>query len=80
MATIRHQVYADLDSGFEDAMRRSARVMDAFATGADLREGVASFVERRPPSFAALTPEFDPKLVTGGTTSGTRLTLTEALT
>jgi enoyl-CoA hydratase/carnithine racemase len=80
IATIRHQVYSDLDSGFEDAMRRSARVMDAFASSADMREGVASFVERRAPSFAPLPDDFDPEQVTGGVTPGARLTVTEALT
>jgi enoyl-CoA hydratase/carnithine racemase len=80
MATIRHQVYTDLDAGFEDAMRRSARVMHAFATSADMREGVASFVERRPPAFAALPDEFDPERVTGARTPGARLTVAEALT
>ena len=79
MATIRHQIYADLDAGFEDAMRRSARVMHAFATSADMREGVASFVERRPAVFAPLADDFDPEQVTGGVTPGARMTVTEAL-
>jgi enoyl-CoA hydratase/carnithine racemase len=80
MAAIRHQVYADLESGFEDGMRRSARVMVEFAGKPDMQEGVASFVERRPPRFAALADDFDPEQVTGTETAGARLTLTEALT
>jgi enoyl-CoA hydratase/carnithine racemase len=80
MATIRHQVYADLDSGFEAAMRRSARVMDTLATGPDMREGIASFVERRTPSFPPLPDDFDPEAVTGAQTPGARQTLTQALT
>jgi enoyl-CoA hydratase/carnithine racemase len=79
MATIRHQVYTDLDAGFEDAMRRSARVMDEFASRPDLREGVASFVERRPPNFEPLPDDFDPAHVTGTPTPGGLLTLSEIL-
>ena len=79
MATIRHQVYTDLDSGFEDAMRRSARVMDEFATRPDLREGVASFVERRAANFEPLPDDLDPAHVTGTPTPGGLLTLSEIL-
>jgi enoyl-CoA hydratase/carnithine racemase len=79
MAAIRHQVYTDLDSGFEPALRRSARVMAEFAGRPDMREGVASFVERRPPNFPALPADFDPEAVTGAETPGARQTLTEAL-
>jgi enoyl-CoA hydratase/carnithine racemase len=79
MATIRYQVNTDLDAGFEDAMRRSARVMDEFASRPDLREGVASFVERRPPNFEPLPDDFDPAHVTGTPTPGGLLTLSEIL-
>ena len=51
MAVIRHQVLADLDASFEEACRRSYAVMEVLNSGADIAEGVASFVQKRPPAF-----------------------------
>jgi enoyl-CoA hydratase/carnithine racemase len=79
VAVIRHQVLADLDVGFEEAMFRSARVMGALNGGKDMAEGVASFVEKRPASFPPLADDFRPEEVTGATTPGGRLTLSDLL-
>jgi enoyl-CoA hydratase/carnithine racemase len=54
MATMKRQVYADLERGLPDALADANRLMvDSFAAP-DFGEGVASFVERREPRFAAL--------------------------
>jgi enoyl-CoA hydratase/carnithine racemase len=79
VALIKHQVLADLDVGFEQAMLRSARVMGALNGGADVAEGVASFREKRPPSFAPLGVDLDPEEVTRSVTPGARLTVPELL-
>jgi enoyl-CoA hydratase/carnithine racemase len=54
MATIRRQLraYRSLDLGA--AVADSDRLMRESTTGADFTEGVASFLEARPPSFAPL--------------------------
>jgi enoyl-CoA hydratase/carnithine racemase len=54
MATIKRQVYAALDQALPDALADADRLMFASFTAADFVEGVASFVERRDPRFAAL--------------------------
>ena len=54
MATIKRQVYSDLHGELDEALERANLLMaDSFA-GPDVAEGVASFLERRPPRFAAL--------------------------
>jgi enoyl-CoA hydratase/carnithine racemase len=55
MATMKRQVYADLDRGLEDALARADQLMLESFSAADFVEGVASFVERRDPAFAPLT-------------------------
>jgi enoyl-CoA hydratase/carnithine racemase len=54
MATMKRQVYADLERGIEDATARADRLMLESFMAPDFVEGVQSFVERRDPSFAAL--------------------------
>jgi Enoyl-CoA hydratase/carnithine racemase len=54
MAVIAGQVLDELDAPFGDALARSYEHVDRFIGGADLREGVASFLEKRPPRFAPL--------------------------
>jgi enoyl-CoA hydratase/carnithine racemase len=54
MAVIARQVLDAQDSTFDEALQTSYRHVDRFVGSADLREGVASFVERRPPRFAPL--------------------------
>jgi enoyl-CoA hydratase/carnithine racemase len=52
MAVIASQVLDAQDSTFDEALQASYGHVDRFVGSADLREGVASFVERRPPRFA----------------------------
>jgi enoyl-CoA hydratase/carnithine racemase len=54
MATMKRQVYSDLDRALPDALADADRLMVESFSGSDFTEGVASFVERRDPLFAAL--------------------------
>jgi len=54
MATMKRQVYADLQRELPDALAEADRLMLASFTAPDFVEGVTSFVERRDPRFAAL--------------------------
>lgn len=55
MATMKRQVYADLDRSLPDALAGADRLMLASFDAPDFVEGVASFVERREPAFAPVT-------------------------
>jgi enoyl-CoA hydratase/carnithine racemase len=54
MAAMKRQVYAALEAGLAEATAEADRLMMASFAGPDFGEGVASFVERRQPRFAAL--------------------------
>ena len=54
MAAIKHQVYRHYETDLAAALRESNELMLASLKRADFKEGVASFVERRPPQFAPL--------------------------
>ncbi len=54
MATIKQQVYADLQRDLPAALAAADDLMLASFTAPDFVEGVTSFVERRDPRFAAL--------------------------
>lgn len=54
MATMKRQVYADLERGLAEAMTSADSLMLESFAQPDFAEGVASFVERREPRFAAL--------------------------
>jgi enoyl-CoA hydratase/carnithine racemase len=54
MATIKRQVYADLQRELPDALAEANRLMLESFTAPDFVEGVTSFVERRDPRFPAL--------------------------
>ncbi len=55
MATMKRQVYADLDRGLPEALAGADQLMLASFDAPDFVEGVASFVERREPAFAPVT-------------------------
>lgn len=54
MATIKRQVYDDLDRSFADSMATAIEYMARSFDHPDFREGVESFVEHREPSFEGL--------------------------
>jgi enoyl-CoA hydratase/carnithine racemase len=54
MATMKRQVYADLDRALPDALAEADRLMLESFTAPDFVEGVTSFLERRDPRFAPL--------------------------
>lgn len=51
---MKQQIYRQLMMPLGDAMRESNRLMGESLTRPDFKEGVASFMERRPPHFARL--------------------------
>ncbi|MGH2973288.1 MAG: enoyl-CoA hydratase-related protein [Solirubrobacterales bacterium] len=55
MAAIKRQVYADLEQGLAASTAGALVQMERSFERPDFREGVESFVERRPPRFPALT-------------------------
>jgi enoyl-CoA hydratase/carnithine racemase len=55
LATIKRQVYADLQRNLSDALAEADRLMLRSFTEPDFVEGVNSFIERRDPRFAALS-------------------------
>lgn len=57
LAGIAQQVFDDLDATFEESLQRSYGLVDATIGSPDLREGVMSFLEKRPPQFAPLSKE-----------------------
>jgi len=54
MAVIKHQLYADLEQGLERSTADAVEYMEGSFERPDFREGVESFVERRPPDFPPL--------------------------
>jgi enoyl-CoA hydratase/carnithine racemase len=58
MASMKQQVYADLERELPDALAEADRRMLESFSAPDFVEGVASFVERRDPHFPALGASF----------------------
>ena len=56
MATIKAQVREDLDRDFASATAAAEALMIDSLRGADVREGVRSYLEKRPPAFPPLSP------------------------
>jgi enoyl-CoA hydratase/carnithine racemase len=54
MAIIKRQVYRHATTDLETARTESNRLMAASLAGPDFKEGVASYVDKRPPAFAPL--------------------------
>lgn len=55
MATIKTQVYGDYAHGLDETVIEANRLMVESFSGADMAEGVRSFLDRRPPQFAPLS-------------------------
>lgn len=55
LATIKAQVQNDLDRPFAEAVADADRLMLESFARPDVQEGVASYLEQRPPAFPALT-------------------------
>jgi enoyl-CoA hydratase/carnithine racemase len=56
MATIKAQVQADLQRSFTDAAAAADKLMLESFRRPDVKEGVRSYLERRPPKFRSLEP------------------------
>ena len=56
MSIIKSQVLEAIDGDFGTAVERADAAMLESFIGADVREGVSSYLERRPPRFAPLAP------------------------
>ena len=54
MAIMKRQIYGDLERGLDDSYARAYQEMKASLKRGDLAEGVASFLEKRPPKFPPL--------------------------
>jgi enoyl-CoA hydratase/carnithine racemase len=54
MRAIKRQVWQDLNRSFEEADQDADRLMEESFERPDFREGIESFLERRPPRFASL--------------------------
>ena len=66
LALIRSQLHDDLQSDFGSSLSRTYRAMGYAAAGSDFREGIDSYLEKRPAQFPPLPADFDPRAVTGG--------------
>jgi len=55
MATIKHQVYRDLEAGFERSRLDSLDAISFMRGQPDFKEGVSSYIERREPVFPPLS-------------------------
>jgi len=56
MAEIKEQVYAAYEQRLDDAVAEANRRMAASFGRPDFKEGVSSFMEKRPPAFPGLPP------------------------
>jgi enoyl-CoA hydratase/carnithine racemase len=55
IAVMKRQVYESATSELDPALRESIRLMQESFTRPDFKEGVSSFLEKRPPKFARIT-------------------------
>lgn len=55
MKVMKEQLYADLSQSLEVAEQRALTLMKESLVRSDFKEGVASFLEKRPPNFAPVT-------------------------
>ena len=57
---IKRQVYTHLSVGLGEAAKESLQLMAESLGRPDFREGVVSYVEKRPPEFARVTAPYEP--------------------
>ncbi|MGB8858002.1 MAG: enoyl-CoA hydratase [Ilumatobacteraceae bacterium] len=57
MAVMKRQVYADWDRTLVGATDDAVDLMKASLQRSDFKEGVASFLQKRPPAFAPVNPD-----------------------
>jgi enoyl-CoA hydratase/carnithine racemase len=62
---VRAVVLTDLDARYDEALDRAYRAMAATAEGPDFREGIDSFLQKRPPRFPPLAGDMRPAAITG---------------
>ena len=55
MAQMKHQVWSQMDMARTEALNESNQLMAQSLKRPDFKEGVASFVEKRDPSFESVT-------------------------
>jgi len=65
LAFIRHQLHSDPQGSLDVTLRRAYAAMAVAATSADFREGIDSFLQKRPPAFPPLAYGLDPMTITG---------------
>ena len=56
MAVMKRQIYADWNRSLSDATNTAIELMNASLHRADLKEGIASFLDKRPPHFGPIDP------------------------
>jgi enoyl-CoA hydratase/carnithine racemase len=65
LAMLRHQLHADSQSDFDTALTAAYLAMTDAVQGSAFREGLASFLAGREPSFPPLADDYRPEQITG---------------
>ncbi len=79
VALMRHQLHVDEQSDLNTAVRRAYLAMDFAAAAPDCREGVDSFLQKRPPTFSPLAADIDPADIVGASLPEIALDPVEAI-
>lgn len=56
MAVMKHQIYSQMTMPIDEAMSQTIKVMKESLKRSDFKEGVSSFLEKRPPNFPPYQP------------------------